>query len=400
MAASHPHVCVLGAGLQGSLIALALAERGASVTLVEQADLPMTAASLINEGKIHLGYVYAKDAADRTALLMARGAGCFAGVLGRYADLSGLSGALSAPFTYLVMEDSLLPPDALAGQYAKMDQQIARHCGDYLGVGAPAPARRVAWNAPGVAAAFSTHERSVDPAFLARRIRASLSVHPRIEFLNRTCVTRLIRGSAGAPDVETDRFGRLGPFDHLVNATWSDRLRLDACLGLTPDRPWLFRRKIGHFVTATRALPDIATVTLVLGAYGDVVSFDAGRRFFVSWYPTGCIARSDAIAPGSDWRRGIAPETGAASFRSALDHLGPVVAGVDRLADRVGHRHSEAGVIFSWGAGEVDRQRTELHQRFDVGPVTHFGCYHTVDTGKLTLAPLFAELTADRICPQ
>jgi hypothetical protein len=37
-----------------------------------------------------------------------------------------------------------------------------------------------------------------------------------------------------------------------------------------------------------------------------------------------------------------------------------------------------------------------LHHRYAIGPRTR-GRYHTVDTGKLTMAPLFGKAVADRI---
>ena len=64
MAGSRTHpagVLVLGAGLQGSCVALALAAKGHRVTVLDRADRPMAGASRNTEAKIHLGYVYALD---------------------------------------------------------------------------------------------------------------------------------------------------------------------------------------------------------------------------------------------------------------------------------------------------------------------------------------------------
>ena len=54
------------------------------------------------------------------------------------------------------------------------------------------------------------------------------------------------------------------------------------------------------------------------------------------------------------------------------------------------------GVIYARGDTDVDDEASELHERHRVGPFTH-GAYHSVDTGKYTLAPLFALKLADRI---
>ena len=75
---------VLGAGLQGVGIALELAERGIASTLIDQDELPLNRAGLRNEGKIHLGIIYANDRSRGTAFLQLDGALCFARVLNRW----------------------------------------------------------------------------------------------------------------------------------------------------------------------------------------------------------------------------------------------------------------------------------------------------------------------------
>jgi hypothetical protein len=60
-------VGVLGGGLQGCCIALALAERKVRVTLFDKNDALLSRAADANEGKIHLGYMYAGDATLSTA---------------------------------------------------------------------------------------------------------------------------------------------------------------------------------------------------------------------------------------------------------------------------------------------------------------------------------------------
>src|SRR3954452_18870597 len=68
------HVAVLGAGIMGCSLALSLARRGARggarVTLLDAAPQPCAGASRWNEGKIHLGYLYAADPSLTTARLV------------------------------------------------------------------------------------------------------------------------------------------------------------------------------------------------------------------------------------------------------------------------------------------------------------------------------------------
>jgi len=59
-------VAILGAGIAGSCAALELAARGHDVDLYDELEAPIRAASYVNEGKVHLGLLYAKDPSLKT----------------------------------------------------------------------------------------------------------------------------------------------------------------------------------------------------------------------------------------------------------------------------------------------------------------------------------------------
>jgi hypothetical protein len=54
------------------------------------------------------------------------------------------------------------------------------------------------------------------------------------------------------------------------------------------------------------------------------------------------------------------------------------------------------GVIVAWGSTDIDDHASELHRRYDIG-VHSYGGYHSIDPGKLSMAPHFAKVCADRI---
>ena len=65
----QPSVAVLGGGIMGSSVALHLARMGAHATVLEREAKPFMGASRWNEGKIHLGFLYAADPTLRTRAL-------------------------------------------------------------------------------------------------------------------------------------------------------------------------------------------------------------------------------------------------------------------------------------------------------------------------------------------
>jgi len=91
------HVGILGGGMQGCCCALALAERGAKVTMFDRNDQLLSRAAVANEGKIHLGYMYANDPSHSTARMMMKGALAFAPFMARHLEIAAESLSVSQP---------------------------------------------------------------------------------------------------------------------------------------------------------------------------------------------------------------------------------------------------------------------------------------------------------------
>ena len=56
----------------------------------------------------------------------------------------------------------------------------------------------------------------------------------------------------------------------------------------------------------------------------------------------------------------------------------------------------KGGGIVAWGKTDIDDPQSELHKRYEIG-IQSRRRYHSVDPGKLTMAPYFAEECAARI---
>jgi hypothetical protein len=74
-----------------------------------------------------------------------------------------------------------------------------------------------------------------------------------------------------------------------------------------------------------------------------------------------------------------------------------VVSLLDLDPDELVDVSVKGGVIVAWGETDIYDPRSELHKRYEIG-VTSNRQFHSIDPGKLTMAPYFAELCADRIC--
>jgi hypothetical protein len=89
----------------------------------------------------------------------------------------------------------------------------------------------------------------------------------------------------------------------------------------------------------------------------------------------------------------------AARLRTAIAAgLGGSVLAVAALTEDVlAAGEVVGGIVFAQGAGDIDDPTSVLHERHRIGPRS-YGRYHSVDTGKLTTAPLFAHRLAGELC--
>ena len=414
--ALDPRVWVLGAGLQGCAIALELAHRGQAVVLLDQDAVPMNRASLRNEGKIHLGLIYAADFSGDTARRQLQGALTFMPLLRRWLGPQTADGLpLSTSFLYLVDRQSVLTPAELDRHYQRLNRlcQVwldAHPEADYLG----ARPRELAWatpttrwpalNAEHLIATFETSERAVDTDALAQAVRTAVLAHPRITFLARHRVQHLervadgvaVQGVHGSTDTPSTP---AVDFEHtvaqVVNATWENRLQFDVQMGLPPSPGWLHRLKYRVIVRLPHSHTDHPSATMVLGRYGDVV-IRPNATAFVSWYPDGLRGWSEALTPPAEWAaacQGLTPPDEAQAIAQTIlrsvQRWYPVLREAQVLT-------VDAGAIFAYGRQDVDHRDSALHLRTHNGPIGDRR-YVSVDTGKLTTAPWYAVMAADKL---
>lgn len=400
-------IAILGAGLTGCSAALELAGRGHEVVLIDQDARPMSRASLRNEGKIHLGMIYANEATAATGLLQLRAALRFRGLLRRWLGEAVDRIHTSTPFDYVVAPDSLLAPTTLAAFYERIEaayraEIVADPALDYLGL---RPVRLFATVTPDEAArhlspgsfqaVFRTAERSIDTDDLAARVRVAIAAAPGIRFLGGHEV-RGFSGREGRLVVE----GQSGPAafavtaTHVVNATWERRLAIDRAFGLTVGPGVLHRLKYRVIVRLPETLRGAPSATMVLGRYGDVVV--RHDTVYLSWYPAGLRGWSTDIEPPRDWDAACLgeppPELAADVARTTIAEIGrwmPAIAGTEPVV-------IDAGAIVAHGHTDVDDPGSGLHGRTRVGIVSQ-GSYHSVDPGKLTTAPLFGLEVAELV---
>ncbi len=381
-----------------------LGARGIGVDLFEARERCLTQASAQNEGKIHLGYVYANDPTLRTARTMVRGGLSFAPLLRRWLGDVIDSVPVSRPFNYVVHRASLVSPDEVEAHLLACHELALEEIGgatiDYFGADARvAPTRmgrrevRDLYHPDAVSAVFRTSELGIDPEALAGLVRDRLDDDAAIRCRLSTRVRGVERNGTGL-DVEFENGAGPGRerYDQVVNALWDSRLAVDRTAGLEPPHPWIWQVK--HYVRVRALDAGVPCSTIVLGAFGDIVVY-GDRDLHLSWYPAGMRGISTELEPPR-W-----PSASDGGFSDEvrvqiLEGLAAIVPAVGRLRLDADAGSIKGGVIFAWGETDIDDPGSRLHERHAIGTRSREG-YHSIDTGKLTTAPLFARVAADRV---
>lgn len=392
-------VAVIGAGLTGTATALSLSDAGVHVDLYERQPAPLLGASGVNEGKIHLGYVYAMDKSLRTARTMLRGAACFRTILERWVSSAVFEKDISSPFTYAVPHKSMLDLDGIRAHFSQISR-ITEGLGPQAMRAQQTRARELSdkelntvFDPEHVAAGFETNEIAIDPQALRGALMSALTSAAKITQRYSVEVSSISECGAGYKIIGRDEHGLVSEkYDAVVNATWHQRLKLDASFGIQSSRQAIHRYKCGLRSTDPLIGRDLPPVTFIVGEYGDTVSY--GNSAYVSWYLTGLISQETGQSPAIDDVQLSAVQKSDIidSTLHNLQQLMPGAAGV--LAGTSAKWDVVGGYISAWGDTGIGHVNSELHNRYDIGVHSYDG-YHSIDTGKYTLAPLFAtEVTA------
>jgi hypothetical protein len=393
--------------MTGSLVALELAECGLHVDLFDRADSALAGASFANEGKIHLGFVYAKDAPERTARTMIEGALNFAPLLERWISSAEINKAISTPFVYGLHRDSMLDERAIQSHFEAVDGLIRSGMSgkrsQYVGKLNDKTWRRHSdsehesvFDPKEIRCSYVTDEVAVDTHRISELVGEALSLSPRLcPLFGREILTlERSRRKLIVHWAEAGRKTQQAAYDFVVNAMWENRSLLDSTIGLKPERSLFHRYKVGFYATTDAPPASLHSVTFVLGSFGDSVKFR--DRIYISWYPFGLLHQESHLAP-----RFQPPNSDSIQWAKVLqDSLGALTklmpASIDVLGESSLSWQPAGGFISSWGISGIDDPCSELHQRYRVGVHSHEN-YHSIDSGKYTLAPLFAKQACSRI---
>lgn len=394
------NLAILGAGMLGSCLALEMAQRGVRVALYDREAACITQAGARNEGKIHLGFVYGADPTFQTADLMLAGGMKFYPLLRKWIGNEIDSVAVSTPFVYVIEKGSLLSVSECERHFRRVDERlIDLPSSDYPGGLFPRVEKMSdkecnrLFNAKKVAAAYRTAEKSVDVRKIAGIIRKKVQESPLIAFHPQSEVTGV---SILGDQVELCINGHFRSYDVAVNTLWDGRLALDAKVGLLDEAPWSYRLKHGIFLKSS-AVAGIPSTTIIQGPYGDFVDYGHGNCY-LSWYPAGMLGFAKNTIHPPQWNRNLDKKEVEQLAVDSIAGLAEYIPGMSQICLENSQNLSVVGgVIYAHGETDVDDPKSGLHNRYEL-KIKSKGNYYSVNPGKYTLCPYFADQAARQIC--
>jgi hypothetical protein len=386
---------VLGGGFQGCCAALALRQRGFRVRLYDKSSALMRRASANQEGKVHLGFVYARDASLITARTMIEHALRFAPAV------ESLVGApvdwephLSERFYCAVHRDSFLTLTEHSAHFDALQSIYEEVCDDpnlhYLG---RRPARIWSEEVPlrfagtSIVHAVRSEEAAVHPDWIRRLIMKAVQEDPEISTVLRHDIEHVERrGQSFVVEGSNGQGPWKCPADVVVNCLWEGRQKIDRALNVDTDRDWITRVKYGFLLEGPPEAARVPSMVITHGPFGDVVHYPYDNTVYVTWYPA-CltyIGHTDRLP--DVWEAACEGNHESECVRRIFDES------IEALSEYVPELRSltlkrvMAGSVVGHGKTDISDRESGLHRRHGIGVETA-GDYHSIFTGKFTSAP-------------
>lgn len=381
-------IAILGAGMLGSSLAILLGRRGVRVTLFDASEHPMNKAGRWNEGKIHMGYLYAADRSLNTARKLIPGGVAFQSIVENLIGSSIEPHLTRGDDIFLTHANSVVDPDLMFRYFNAVWELVPNLRGDKI---RPMLLSRdelaeVSEN-PNIIAGFRIPERSVNTNWLADRLVDCVISDRQIELMCNCSVASLTNERARWR-VFTN-CGAFDGFDAVVNALWEGKSVIDEGVGRSTNQMRSYRYRVAVFMKVPSA--SIKNVIITTGPFGDMKNYD-DQNIYLSWYPVGLLAdchQEHAPAPPKIDR---AKENEICSRMIAkLGDYFPAVINLPKIAE---HLVVRGGWIVAHGEGLLSDPMSTLHRRDEFG-ISRYNNYYSVDTGKYSVAPWLASQIAN-----
>jgi len=387
---------VLGGGIQGCCIALMLRKHGYDVKIVDKSNDIINRASLNQEGKIHLGFIYGLDASLKTGKKLLLDALYFAPyleyLLGKKVNWEKLK---SSNFNYLVAKDSMLSTDEVDTYFQTLQTIYRQYLEDenltYLGKRPNTIFKKISLppqvNPDFFEACFATEEVSIHHKSIKEIIKTKIQSENISLCLNQrvTAAKRIPNGFMVETHSEDEGVLQLKS-DVVFNCLWEGRMILDKQMGMQVEKGYNLRLKYGIIVKPLKSDRRLSSFSVIQGPYGDFVNFHQSKEAYFCWYPSsmkGMVIDQSIPTSWDEACDGKIPQTVRQKLvNENFKHFKRLIPSLSdfQVLSIIG------GVIVAKGRHDIDLRDSKLHERNEF-PITQNDGYFSINTGKFTSAP-------------
>ena len=235
-------IAVLGAGLSGCCAALKLAQEGFHVNVFDRNPLPIHAASLHNEGKLHLGYVYAMDEDFETPQRMIEGSLRFLPILNSLTGVQIEPFVRSTDFFYAIPHDTMMPFENILSHFERVDLGIKSfteaHSKSVFPQKIPSSnlvpnPESFEFNMRTLSGLIASKEFAVDPVQVSNIVSAAMFSNSNITFNGGSEITNVSKkGEEFRVTYLNEGIEEHKNFDACINSLWEERIKFDNCIGV------------------------------------------------------------------------------------------------------------------------------------------------------------------------
>jgi hypothetical protein len=395
----------MGSGIQGICCAIALANAGYDVTILEQDREILSRTTKNNEGRAHLGFTYSLDESHETGKLCLYSGLTFSKILEEWLGPIDWSKMLLEKGYYAISRSTLYPEDKIISYFEHLqtyyDNLISENKNySYFGE-KPKKIFNVLNKLPSFASSkkissvIETEERIIEMIYfrnlLSKKLKSS-----KVKIITSCKVLNVIKENNGFSVITKNAKNEERNFrsNILINCLWNNRIAIDKKLGHETVKDPMYRFKFGILGKIADKIPNCSIIS---GAFGNVSPRLDGTFAYASWHPE-CMRDLNL--------GGVTPISWEDSFKdSNLKNIEQkwIEKSINKLTEFFPSMKSFKptrllpGIICSSGKTDIDDVKSEVHNRSTSAGIYSFGNYHSIDTGKFTSAPFFAKKILEKI---
>jgi hypothetical protein len=387
--------CIMGAGIQGCCIALLLSKYYKNITIIEQEENIMSKSSAAQEGRVHLGFLYANDKSMKTGYKMLNDALNFSNYIEYLLDEKlDWNTIKSKKYLYLNEINSLLSEKEVDEYFEKLETKYHELIStnkslNYLGqkpktlytkIKIPDYLNKDMFNV-----CYSTEEVGIVQNILRDKINKKL-IEKNINIFFREQIVQLQKQNNKFM-IETNKNKYI--FDNVVNCLWENKHKFDTQINYLHEININIRLKCGVVSECIDSLKGYSSINIINGPYGDFGNFSNHNFMYFTWYPVSVIKMiiDDNNQHDSNELYKINSKLDDIEFKKQIEGHEKIFSKIFNIKNLsfVNPKVSCNAVVAS-GINDIKYKDSYLHNRFN-DPIFYDNNYYSIQTGKYTSAP-------------